>query len=169
MKTPVDFPKGTITSNVPGTEGTTPDDVNPNTGKPFKPTIPKDNSEPTPTITIPLGTTPVLTTKINIPTSSNVKRVTVLVPTEEVEETSPTTPGNTDELFTPILVSKSPESNGDILLPKSLKVTKIIIRIEAPKEGPNGTLPTVYEILINVHACLERKFTFYKCHFSLVL
>lgn len=168
MKTPTSIPDDRITSNVPvGVDGTKPSDVNPG-GKTFKVPVPKTPTDPKPSITIEISPNmPVLVEKINLPpTTTNVEKVTIMVPKEEVEPSregtttttpsSSTTPTSAEEYVT-IVDKETVTDTGDVFLPNSPKVTKVKVIIESPKKTPDGNTPTEYFIEIKTHACINGK------------
>ena len=160
------IPNDRITSNVPnGEDGTKPEDINPG-GQQFIVKVPKKPEDPKPSVTIVVSENiPVLVEKIVFPPSTtNVEKVTIKVPSDEVKPSSQatttttpstgTTPSATDKFVT--IVDNEPVNElGEIFFPNSPKITKFVVIIESPKTPEEGTSPTVYEIEIKVHACIN--------------
>ena len=166
MKSPAYIPDGRISSNVKSSDGSTPDDARIG-GKSFNPPVPKSASDAKPQLKVQLSTTTdrVATSKIIIPpASSNVEKVTVLVPADQYQSygssmTTPSTitlsPGAT-VAYVPILQNALPDpTSGQVPFPTEVKVTEVVIIAESIKNNPDGSKPATYKIEVGIHACLN--------------
>ena len=168
MKNPAYIPDGQITSNVQASDGSSPNDARIG-GKSFNPPVPKSAKDAKPLLKVRLSATAdrVATSKIIIPpASTNIKKVTVLVPADQYQSygssmTTPSTitlsPGGT-VAYVPILQNVQPDpTSGQVPFPTEVKVTEVVIIAESVKNNPDGSKPATYKIVVGIHACLNGK------------
>ena len=163
MKNPVLLPDGRITSNVNSSDGSSPEDVRPG-GNTFNPNVPK-NGDPPPSVRIVVSTSgPVNTDKIVVPPSTtNVGKVTVLVPADQYTPTGTgTTPASitlspgASTAYIPVVQNVAPDNvTGEVPFPSVARVTEVVVVVESPKKNPDGTVPKTYKIEIGVHSCVN--------------
>ena len=155
MDDPKYIPDSQIEVNVKGSDGSDGPDVRPG-GQTYNPPVPKSPTDPKPEITITLDKQPVYLEKVNLPPTTNVATVTILVPVGETQQT--TTPGTNPTNLVPVVENVPVGPNGDVSLPPLLKVSKIVIVPESVKPTPSGQTPDNYVIEVNVHACIEGRY-----------
>ena len=169
MKNPASIPDGRITSNVNSTDGSTAEDVRPG-GNTFNPSVPQKAGDPKPSVKVVLSNSgPVNTNKIVVPPSTtNVGKVTVLVPADQY---TPSGTGTTPASITlspgasisyiPVVENATPDATtGQVPFPSTVKVSEVVVVVESPKKNPDGTLPKTYKIEVGVHACVNGKFVY---------
>ena len=172
MKNPAYIPAGQITSNAKSLDGSTPDDARIG-GKTFNPPVSSLGNGTRPHLKVVLSaTSTVLTSKIVIPpASSNIEKVTVLVPADQYQSygssmTTPSTitlsPGG-KVAYVPIVKLVKPDPiTGQVTFPIGLRVSEVVIVAESVKKNSNGTTPSHFKIEFGIHACVNGKFIVFK-------